>query len=891
MNGRAEFPLAARITLVVKAVIAVMALALGGFGRQLILDQFAGTERELVRQNRAILDRVIATEVEHLQAIATDWGQWDDLYDYVQGRNPGFQTSELGNVVLDRLELDAILVIRPDGSLYYGEVRPDPAYAAGMDPATRLARLLHGTSVPGDVTHPARATLLPDPGSRQTLAGLMDTARGPMVLSLRAVSRTDGSGDAAGTLVMGRHLDPGKLFAAVSVLPSTVIPHGSGPEPMSVELHDLARELVATSAGSRLVTRDDDMSDFKVFRDLAGKPAFLLEVRMPRSITATGRDTAEVMMTGVLVTAAVTLLILVALIRSVVSVPLRALTGHILALRDGSGGTATPGVERNDEIGTLARRFDDLVSAQRRAQQRVEIMAAAVENAGDAIAILDADGTINYVNPQYERQTGFARAEVIGRAPARAHSPTASYDDLWQTVRAGRTWSGILETTNSRGEVHHEDVTVSPILDSARCVTSFVAVMRDITKRRATEAELRNLSAVVQYTAECIAVLDAEGRLLYVNPAYERSRGVRGSDLVGRVPCEAIRGRDDRSLYQEMWRTVVAGRTWSGRITTELADGRIVTEDAVVSPLTNEGAAPARFVIILHDVTEHIRLEEQLSQAQRLEAIGRLAAGVAHEINTPTQYVGGNIRFLHEAFGSLSALLGELVRLVRAAPGGSIPTAEVAKVLAAADTDYLRAEVPVAIRQSLEGVERVGEIVRSMRELTHPAPDFAPADLNRIVETAVRVAGGEWQALAELRTELDPALPPVPCQAGGINQVVVNMLVNAAHAIEARGPGEPGRIVVSTRLHGDAAEIRVNDNGCGMPEEVRARVFDPFFTTKEVGQGTGQGLAIAHSVVKKHGGSITVESRPGAGTSFTIRLPLDQPSAAGGSGVAEATAA
>lgn len=891
MTGRTEFPLAARITLAVMAVILVTAVGLGIFGRKLILDQFAETEQDLVRQNRSILDRVIATEVEHLQAIATDWGQWDDFHDYVLGRNPAFETSELGNVVLDRLELDAILVIRPDGSLRYGEVRGDPANAAGpgrTGPAEALTRLLIGTAVPGDVSHPGRATLLPDPLSRATIAGLMDTERGPMVLAIRPVSRTDGSGEAAGSLVMGRYLDAGRLFAAVSVLPSTVIPHGSGPHRMSVPMHDLARQLVATASGSRLVTRTDDMSDFKIFPDLAGKPAFLLETRMPRTIVATGRETAEVLMTGVLVTAAVTLLMLVALIRGVVSAPLRALASHMLALRDGGGPGPTPGVDRNDEIGTLARHFDGLVAARRHAQQRLEILAAAVEHAGDAIAILDEDGRINYVNPQYERQTGFTRAEVEGRAPGRGQSPAGAYEDLWQTVRAGRPWSGMLQTSTSTGEARIEDVTVAPIRDAAGRVTSFIAVMRDITARRATEAELRTLSAVVQYTAECIAVLDADGRLRYVNPAYERSRGIASAGVVGRRPGEVMRGRDDPSRYDDMWRTVMAGRTWSGRITTELRDGRLVTEEAVVSPVTSDGAVPSSYVVILHDVTERMRLEEQLSQAQRLEAVGRLAAGVAHEINTPTQYVGGNIRFLREAFDSLSALLADVGRLVRGAPGGSVPTAELARVLAAADSDYLQAEVPAAIRQSLEGVERVGEIVRSMREMTHPARDFAPADLNLIVESAVRVAGSEWQSVAALRAELDPALPLVPCQAGGINQVVVNMLVNAAHAIEARGPGAPGLIVVSTRCAGAVAEIRVSDNGCGMADEVRGRVFDLFFTTKEVGHGTGQGLAIAHSVVKKHDGTIAVESAPGRGTCFTIRLPLRRPAA--GSGAAEAAA-
>lgn len=154
-----ELPIAARITLVLLAVIAVSAAGLAWFGQQIVLDKFAETEMGLVRQNRTILDRVIASEVEHLQAIATDWGQWDDLYEFIQGRNPEFGTSELGNVVLDRLELDAILLIEPDGRLYYGDLRSDGGGPASSDPSASLAALLAGRAVRGG----ASLTLTPPP--------------------------------------------------------------------------------------------------------------------------------------------------------------------------------------------------------------------------------------------------------------------------------------------------------------------------------------------------------------------------------------------------------------------------------------------------------------------------------------------------------------------------------------------------------------------------------------------------------------------------------------------------------------------------------------------------------------------------------------------------------
>ncbi len=869
--GPPGLSLAARITLLLLTVVAVTSAGLGWFGRQTVLDTFAAKEVDLVLQNRTILEQAITARLEFLQASTTDWAAWDDFYNFAQGRYPDFPKKHLGVAILDRLKLDMLLVIDAEGRLQAGDVRPDP------EAATDIISRLRGAA-PQDAGHGARSpSVLPIEGSRETISGVINTRQGPLILALRPISRTDGSGEPAGTLVMGSYLHAERLFSALSVLPSQVIVHGSGRNALSAEMHVLAATLGRIPGGSRLVTRQDDMSDFRLFRDLAGNPAFILETRMPRTILATGRDTVRALLLGLLVTVTVTMLILATLIQSLVSAPLRRLTSHLLDLRESRELLPTPGRERRDEIGALARRFQELELARHADQSRLEQLAAAVEYAGDAIAILDADGCITYVNPQYERQTGLGLDDVRGKAPAGGKNAGATYTELWATVRTGRSWSGLLESATRDGSTRYEEVTVAPIQDTSDQATGYIAVMRDITARRETEAKLRNLSAVVEYTAQSIVLLDLSGRIQYVNPAYERNRGVCSADVLGKAPGEAIKGRDNQQYYQDMWHTVAAGRTWTGRITTELQDGSVITEDAAVSVVVGDAGQPNSYVVVLHDVTERLRLENQLAQAQKLEAVGQLAAGVAHEINTPTQYVGGNIRFLDDAFTSVTGLLAEIARLVRDAGDGFVPVTELARALKTADADYLQAEVPVAIRQSLEGVERVGEIVRSMRELSHPAQDLLGTDLNRIIASAVRVAGSEWQGIAEVCTELDPGLPLVPCQAGGINQVIVNMLVNAAHAIEAGGTERSrgsGRIVVATSVAGGDAVIRISDNGTGMTEEVRAQVFHPFFTTKEVGQGTGQGLAIAHSVITKHRGSITVESETGRGTCFTIRLPL-----------------
>jgi signal transduction histidine kinase len=284
---------------------------------------------------------------------------------------------------------------------------------------------------------------------------------------------------------------------------------------------------------------------------------------------------------------------------------------------------------------------------------------------------------------------------------------------------------------------------------------------------------------------------------------------------------------------------------------------------------------------------ERMEMEFQLQQAQKLESIGRLAAGIAHEINTPTQYIGDNARFVQEAFTSLNTLFEHYEQLRQAAERHG-PLAGLAARIAAtareADVPYLMTEIPKAASQSLEGVARVARIVRAMREFSHPgSAEKMLVSLNQAIESTVTVARNEWKYVADLVLDLEPSLTPVHCLPGEFNQVILNLVINAAQAIADKvGDGRKGKgtIVVSSRRDGEWVEVRVKDTGNGIPKNIQHRVFEPFFTTKPVGKGTGQGLAIARSVISaRHGGTITFESEEGVGTTFIVRLPIDPPEA------------
>jgi signal transduction histidine kinase len=287
-------------------------------------------------------------------------------------------------------------------------------------------------------------------------------------------------------------------------------------------------------------------------------------------------------------------------------------------------------------------------------------------------------------------------------------------------------------------------------------------------------------------------------------------------------------------------------------------------------------------LIIGSDVTEHEILGQQLRQAQKLEAIGQLAAGIAHEINTPIQYVGDNTRFLQESWASFNELFAITREMRQEATAGPILPKTLQRLDALAqesDLEYLQTEIPHAIEQSLEGIQRVTKIVRAMKEFSHPGSEEKKAvDINQAIETTITVARNEWKYVSDMETHFAPDLPLVLCHAGEFNQVILNLLINAAQAIaQAVGDGSQGKgeIVVSTGRAQDSAEISIADTGVGIPEAVRSRIFEPFFTTKPVGKGTGQGLALAHTaIVRRHGGKIWFDSELGKGTTFYIRIPF-----------------
>lgn len=418
------------------------------------------------------------------------------------------------------------------------------------------------------------------------------------------------------------------------------------------------------------------------------------------------------------------------------------------------------------------------------------------------------------------------------------------------------------------------------------------AIVSTVVDRRMQEvsgelfaSEARN-RLILEHASEGIVTIDRVGTVQAFNRAAVTIFGHPADEVIGRnvsmLMPEAVAANHDGYLrrYEESGEARVVG--CRREVAALRGDGTEFPILLAVSEVGKHDDAHHVFTAIIQDLTERRRLEAQLLQAQKLESIGQLAAGIAHEINTPSQFIGDNLEFLQESFGELNGVMKKYAALAAAPEVGSTApdlVADVREAATEADAEFLAEEIPRALAQSRDGIERVTKIVRAMKEFSHPgSTEKEKVDLNRAIESTVTVATSEWKYVADLEFDFADGMPGVLCHAAEVNQVVLILVVNAAHAIaDQTGDGEAkGQITIRTRTETDWAVVEVTDNGPGIPEDVQVKIFDPFFTTKEVGRGTGQGLSIAYSVVtEKHGGTIEVDSEVGRGSTFRVRLPLN----------------
>ena len=530
---------------------------------------------------------------------------------------------------------------------------------------------------------------------------------------------------------------------------------------------------------------------------------------------------------------------------------------------------AGPGGE--ETIIAVARDISDFKHAQEEVQESRQRLQQLAESIQEIFWLFDLqEKRMLYVSPAYER--------IMGRKDSDAFKDREAFlalvderdklrmaEVFEQRFAAG--FDAEYRILRPSGEIRWLHERTYPIRSSSGEVCRISGIAEDITERKTVERQMARLASFPELSPEAIVEFSLHKELRYLNPEAKNvlpdleEAGMVHSFFAGidEILPQLISGEKTAVV-----REVSLERRWLRQVF------HLVREIETIR-------------VYAFDITEEKQLALQAMQHLKLQSIGELAAGIAHEINTPIQYIRDNTKFVRSEFENICVLLEQLRGICDAAKAGQVP----AELFAAAeeqweriDPGYLVENLPKAAEASLKGIDRVAKIVRSMREFSHMgSEDKTLASINHALENTIVVSTNEWKYVADLETHFSSDLPDILCFPDELNQVFLNLILNAADAIRealaAKGEGGKGKITVSTRPSADAVEVRFKDTGAGIPERIKDKVFDPFFTTKAIGKGTGQGLAISYQVVvQRHNGKIWFESEPGQGTEFIVQLPI-----------------
>ena len=527
---------------------------------------------------------------------------------------------------------------------------------------------------------------------------------------------------------------------------------------------------------------------------------------------------------------------------------------------------------------------------ERLLQKEQALLHSLVNSITDLIFFKDINGVFLGCNQAFEVFSGHTAEEISRKTDFDLYPPdlAQNFRDVDNQVIIQKkvvSYENKIEKKN--GEQIILETRKSPLYGPGGELLGVIGVSRDVTiLKEKEEALLKANSEIAQLIASLssiLIVLSGELQIIHWNPSAEKILRFLSKDVFGKRIDEIGIIWD----WAEVNRNIELCRVKNCPIYMDpLRFERFGNSEGFlginISPLLNNAGQVAGFILLCGDITDRKNMETQLSQAQKLKSIGQLAAGIAHEINTPIQYIGDNIHFIQTSFLSLIRLLMLYDGAYKGTEAGVTPPlsfAEIEKIQKDVDLQFLQEEVPLAIQQSLDGISRVTEIVRALKDFSHPGiVKKVPMDINKAIEITLTVARNEWKYVADVVLHLDENLPHVVCLPGEINQVLLNIVVNAAQAIAEKvhkEAGAKGELTITTRQEDQWVVIRIRDTGPGIPENIRSRIFEPFFTTKDVGKGTGQGLAMAYNaIVGNHQGKMSFETQSGVGTTFIIHLPI-----------------
>ena len=474
-----------------------------------------------------------------------------------------------------------------------------------------------------------------------------------------------------------------------------------------------------------------------------------------------------------------------------------------------------------------------------------------VKTSQDLIWRCDREGRLTYLNPAWERTHGYELEEMLGRAFADFQDPEVAARDIEEFGRhlAGGSLHGYETTHLSRnGEPIHLVFNAVPLRDATGDIVGTQGTARDITERKEGERRQVLLATAIEQAAESVVITGTDGTIAYVNPAFERITGYTYDEAIGRNPSMLKSGRHDKAFYQALWETILRGEVWEGRIINKKKDGSLYEDEGSISPVRDEHGDIVLFVAVTRDVTNEVRLERQLRQAQKMEALGTLAGGVAHDFNNFLVAIVGHGELAQESLSEGSAARGNVEQILSAADRGR------------------------SLINQILTFSRPGDGERGL------------VDLPSIVREALSLVSATLPNAIEIREYLDLHTATILADEAQVYHILMNLTTNASHAMQEGGGVLEVRVdevtldeKLASRIsgigEGQYVRLTVRDTGHGMDAATLERIFDPFFTTKAAGEGAGLGLSTVHGIVRSHQGGVSVESTPGKGTTFQIYFP------------------
>jgi len=551
--------------------------------------------------------------------------------------------------------------------------------------------------------------------------------------------------------------------------------------------------------------------------------------------------------------------------------------------------TISPFLNANLTIGGILGVMTDVTeikNAESKLQSSEEQYRELITNLPNMV-IAHVDGHIVFANKEIEKKLNYSQKEIISQKVLSIVDK--EYHDIVSTkIKLSGEGGATPDYKIKLLTKFQEKITVTVREARIQFVgqKAFIIMFTDITEREKAEETIRiselRFRTIWENSFDGMRLLDGNGNTVLVNSTYCNIVGKTREELEN-APFTIIMKSENRDEILKNFETRFAAKDIMPRVKSklELWNNKTIWLELSNSFVELPGQPPF-LLSIVRDITERVEMEKHLALSQKMESVGILAAGIAHEINTPMQYIGDNTQFFKNAFYEIRNFVLKTEELLKE----NLMNEKIAEIYnelefvkKELDFDFLLDEIPMAIENNQTGISQINKIILSLKDFSHPSQkEKSLNDINHGIEVTTVISKNQWKYVAELHTDLQPDLPLVPCIIDEINQVLLNMIINAAHAIQDKlglEPFEKGKITIKTAAKANFIEIMIIDTGKGIEPENMGKIFDPFFTTKEVGRGTGQGLALAHDIiVNKHSGQISVDSTVGVGTTFIIKLPM-----------------